>query len=127
MNSAIVSSGVIQPGSTANDSAIGNIPGAVGLETLLPALMTLHHADGLPVLDLLRAVTWAPAQLMNLEGGRLARGAVADLVVFDLATPLHIEAAKLVSRSKNSPFDGRRLQGGVQRTIVAGRTVYSAA
>ena len=102
-------------------------PGAVGLETLLPALMTLHHADGLPVLDLLRAVTWAPAQLMNLEGGRLARGAVADLVVFDLATPLHIEAAKLVSRSKNSPFDGRRLQGGVQRTIVAGRTVYSAA
>lgn len=102
-------------------------PGAVGLETLLPALLSLHHADGLPLLDLLRAVTQAPAQLMGLEGGRAAKGAVADLVLFDLNTPLLIDAAKLVSRSKNSPFDGRRLQGGVLRTLVAGRTVYSAA
>jgi dihydroorotase len=102
-------------------------PGAVGLETLLPALLSLHHADGLPVIDLLRAVTFAPAKLMGLEGGKLAKGAVADLVLFDLNAPLLIDAAKLISRSKNSPFDGRRLQGGVLRTVVAGRTVYSAA
>jgi dihydroorotase len=102
-------------------------PGAVGLETLLPALLSLHHADGLPVIDLLRAVTHAPAQLMGLEGGRLAKGAVADLVLFDLNAPLLIDADKLVSRSKNSPFDGRRLQGGVLRTVVAGRTVYLSA
>lgn len=102
-------------------------PGAVGLETLLPALMSLHHQDGLPIIDLLRAVTSAPAQLMGLEGGKLAKGAVADLVLFDPSAPLLIDADKLVSRSKNSPFDGRRLQGGVIRTVVAGRTVYSAA
>ncbi len=102
-------------------------PGAVGLETLLPALLSLHHQDGLPIIDLLRTVTAAPAQLMGLQGGILARGSVADLVVFDPDAPLLIDAAKLVSRSKNSPFDGRRLQGGVLRTVVAGRTVYSAA
>ncbi len=102
-------------------------PGAVGLETLLPALLSLHHADGLPLLDLLRAVTHAPARLMGLGGGQLTQGAAADLVLFDPDTPLMIDAAKLVSRSKNSPFDGRRLQGGVLRTMVAGRTVYSAA
>jgi dihydroorotase len=102
-------------------------PGAVGLETLLPALLSLHHQDGLPVIDLLRAVTAAPAQLMGLEGGKLAKGAIADLVLFDPSAPLLIDAAKLLSRSKNSPFDGRRLQGGVIRTVVAGRTVYSAA
>jgi dihydroorotase len=102
-------------------------PGAVGLETLLPALMSLHHQDGLPIIDLLRAVTATPAQLMGLEGGKLAKGAVADLVLFDPSAPLLVDAAKLLSRSKNSPFDGRRLQGGVIRTVVAGRTVYSAA
>ena len=102
-------------------------PGAVGLETLLPALLSLHHQDGLSIIDLLRAVTATPAQLMGLEGGRLAKGAVADLVLFDPSAPLLVDAAKLLSRSKNSPFDGRRLQGGVIRTLVAGRTVYSAA
>ena len=50
----------------------------------------------------------------------------ADLVLFDPSAPLLIDADKLVSRSKNSPFDGRRLQGGVIRTVVAGRSVYSA-
>ena len=44
----------------------------------------------------------------------------------DLNAPLIIDAAKLVSKSKNSPFDGRRLQGKVLRTVVDGRTVFSA-
>ncbi len=101
-------------------------PGAVGLEILLSALLTLHHQDGLPLLDLLRAVTLAPARLIGLEAGRLTKGAPADLVVCDIGAPLQIDADKLVSRSKNSPFDGRRLQGVVRRTLVGGQTVYSA-
>jgi dihydroorotase len=102
-------------------------PGAVGLETLLPALLGLHHDDGLPLLDLLRAVSEAPARLLGLDGGRLAKGAPADLVVCDIDAPVLIDAARLVSRSKNSLFDGRRLQGAVRWTVVAGTVVYSAA
>ena len=101
-------------------------PGAVGLETLLPALLALHHERGLPLADLLRAVTLAPANLLNLPAGRLAQGAPADLVLCDIAAPVVIDADALVSKSKNSPFDGRRLQGRVLRTLVEGRTVFEA-
>jgi len=101
-------------------------PGAVGLETLLPALLAFHHEGRIPLIDLIRAVTCAPADLLGLSAGRLARGAPADLVLCDLAAPVVIDADKLVSKSKNSPFDGRRLQGKVLRTLVDGRTVYQA-
>jgi dihydroorotase len=101
-------------------------PGAVGLQTLLPALLTFHHEGRIPLIDLIRAVTSAPADLLGLEGGRLAKGAPADLVLCDLNAPLIIDADKLISKSKNSPFDGRRLQGKVLRTVVDGRTVFGA-
>lgn len=99
-------------------------PGAVGLETLLPALLSLHHEGRIPLLDLIRAVTQAPADLLGLPAGRIAVGAPADLVLCDLNAPVVIDADKLISKSKNSPFDGRRLQGRVLRTVVAGRTVF---
>jgi dihydroorotase len=101
-------------------------PGAVGLQTLLPALLSLHHEGRVPLLDLIRAVTQPPADLLGLPAGRLAKGAPADLVLCALAAPIVIDADKLVSKSKNSPFDGRRLQGKVLRTLVDGRTVYAA-
>lgn len=99
-------------------------PGAVGLETLLPALLALHHDGRMSLIDLLRTVTQAPADLLGLPSGRLAKGAPADLVVCDPHAPVLIDADKLTSKSKNSPFDGRRLQGKVLRTLVAGRTVF---
>ncbi len=99
-------------------------PGAVGLETLLPALLSLHHDGGLDLATLIRAVTLAPAELLGLSSGRLKRGAPADLVLCDLDAPRRIDAAKLRSKSKNSPFDGRRLQGEVLLTVVDGRVVY---
>ncbi len=100
-------------------------PGAVGLETLLAALLTLHHEGRLPLIDLIRTVTQAPADLLGLPAGRIAEGAPADLVLCDLNAPLVINADKLISKSKNSPFDGRRLQGRVLRTVVGGRTVFA--
>jgi dihydroorotase len=100
--------------------------GAVGLQTLLSGLLAFHHEDRVPLIDLIRTVTSAPAELLKLPGGRLAKGAPADLVLADLDAPLVIDADKLISKSKNSPFDGRRLQGKVLRTLVDGRTVYSA-
>ncbi|ATC25433.1 dihydroorotase [Caulobacter vibrioides] len=101
-------------------------PGAVGLETLLPALLSLYHEERLPLLDLIRAVTLAPAQLLGLRGGRLAPGAPADLVLCDIDAPIIVDAARLLSKSKNSPFDGRRLQGQVLMTVVDGRVVHRA-
>ena len=98
----------------------------MGLETLLPALLSLYHEERLPLLDLIRAVTLAPAQLLGLRGGRLSPGAPADLVLCDIDAPLIVDAARLLSKSKNSPFDGRRLQGQVLMTVVDGRVVHRA-
>jgi dihydroorotase len=101
-------------------------PGAVGLETLLAALLAFHHEGRIPLIDLIRTVTCAPAELLALPAGRIAKGAPADLVLCDPNAPVVIDADKLTSKSKNSPFDGRMLQGKVLRTVVDGRTVYSA-
>ena len=101
-------------------------PGAVGLQTLLPALLAFHHDGRIPLVDLIRTVTSAPGDLLGLPAGRLAKGAPADLVLCDLNAPLLIDADKLRSKSKNSPFDGRRLQGRVLRTLVDGNTVFEA-
>jgi dihydroorotase len=100
-------------------------PGAVGLQTLLAALLSFHHDGRIPLIDLIRTVTSAPAKLLGLQAGRIVRGAPADLVICDLNAPVVIRADKLISKSKNSPFDGRRLQGKVLRTVVDGRTVYA--
>jgi len=99
-------------------------PGSVGLETLLPGLLALHHDDRMPLVDLIAAVTLKPANLLGLKAGRLTKGAPADLVVCDLNAPVVIDADKLLSKSKNSAFDGRRLQGRVMLTVVDGRIVH---
>ncbi len=101
-------------------------PGGVGLETLLPALLTLYHEGGANLPTLLRAATLAPARLLGLDTGRITPGAAADLVLCDLGAPFRVDADKLLSKSKNSPFDGRRLQGAVLLTMVGGRIVHRA-
>lgn len=101
-------------------------PGAVGLETFLSALLAFHHDERIELLDLIRAVTYAPAQLLGLQAGRIAPGAPADLTLVDLNSPLVVDADRLISKSKNSPFDGRRLQGQVLLTMVDGRMVHRA-
>ena len=99
-------------------------PGAVGLQTLLPALLAFR--DRIPLIDLMRSVTSRPADLLGLPAGRLAKGAPADLVLCDLNAPIVVDLDKLKSKSRNSPFDGRRLFGEVQVTLVDGRVVYRA-
>jgi dihydroorotase len=101
-------------------------PGAVGLETLLAGLLCLHHDGRVPLVDLIRAVTSAPAELLGLPGGRISPGAPADLVLCDIDAPFVLDADALISKSKNSPFDGRRLQGLVLLTMAGGRTVHKA-
>jgi dihydroorotase len=67
-----------------------------------------------------------PAQLLGLDAGRIAKGAPADLVLCDIDAPIVVDANRLMSKSKNSPFDGRRLQGRVLLTLVGGRVVHRA-
>jgi dihydroorotase len=101
-------------------------PGAVGLETLLAGLLSLHHEGRARLIDLIRAATFAPAQLLGLPGGRLSPGAPADLALCDIGAPLYLDADSLISKSKNSPFDGRKLQGLVLMTLAGGRIVHKA-
>ena len=101
-------------------------PGAVGLETLLAGLLSLHHEGRAELIDLIRAATYAPAQLLGLPGGRVSPGSPADLVLCDIGAPLYLDADSLISKSKNSPFDGRKLQGLVLMTLAGGRIVHKA-
>ena len=98
--------------------------GAVGLETLLSAALRLVHAEQIPLAKLLRALSTRPAEILGLPGGRLQKGAPADLIVFDPETPYVLDKRLLHSRSKNTPFDEARLEGQVTLTLVAGRIVY---
>lgn len=101
-------------------------PGSVGLQTLLAALLTLYHEGAAPLLRLIDAVTLAPARAIGLTAGRLSPGAPADLLLCDIHAPWVVDAAELISKSRNSAFDGRRLQGRVLMTLVDGRVVFQA-
>ncbi len=98
--------------------------GIVGLETLLPLALELVHGRHMDLLDLLGVMTVRPADLLGLDVGRLAKGAPADLVLFDPDRAWRVEADAFHSKSKNSPFDERPVQGRALRTVVGGRTVY---
>ena len=101
--------------------------GIVGLETMLPLLLEPVHQGRIPLLDALALVGHRPADLLKLRAGRLRKGWPADLVVFDPGLAWRIERKALLSKSRNSPFDGRAVRGLVLRTVVAGRTVFRAA
>ncbi|HTO42077.1 MAG TPA: dihydroorotase [Rhizomicrobium sp.] len=101
--------------------------GTVGLETLLPVALTVHHEGGASLSHVLAALTSAPARILGLESGRLAKGAAADIVLFDPDAPVVVEAETLRSRAKNTAFDGRRLQGRVRATFVGGVCVFDGA
>ena len=100
--------------------------GIVGLETLLPLTLEPVHNGFLDLIDALDLVTRRPADILKLPAGRLAPGRAADLLLFDPDRPRRIEVDRFRSKSKNSPYDGRPVEGVVLRTVIGGRTVYSA-
>jgi dihydroorotase len=101
-------------------------PGAVALETFLPAAMRLYHAGHLTLPALFRAMALNPANRLGLPQGRLGDGAPADLVLFDPDAPFLMDRFRLRSKSKNTPFDGARMEGKVLATFVAGTQVFQA-
>jgi dihydroorotase len=100
--------------------------GAAALETLLPGALRLHYRDGVRLIDVVRALTARPAEILGLAQGRLKAGAPADLTLVDLDAQYPFDAETLRSKSRNSPFDGQTLRGRVRRTIIAGETVFAA-
>ncbi len=99
-------------------------PGGMGLSTLLAVSLELHHNGHMGLLDVLKLITSAPAALMGLDAGALTKGRPVDLVLFDPEQGWKVDADALGGKAKNSPFDGRPVQGRVLMTVVDGRTVF---
>lgn len=100
--------------------------GIIGFQTLLPALMKLHQDHDIDFSQLLACVTRNPARVLGIEGGSLAPGARADIVVFDPAPRWTLSGDMILSKSRNTPFIGWTFTGKVVRTMLGGVTVYRA-
>jgi dihydroorotase len=98
--------------------------GGVGLETLLAVSLELYHKGEIDLLNILKHLTCAPTDLLKLPAGKLEKGRRADLTIFNPERAWKVNADDLISKSKNTPFDGRPLQGVVMRTVIDGRTVF---
>ena len=100
--------------------------GIVGLETALPLSLKLVDEKILSMGDVIKKLTSTPADIFNLEAGSLSLDNEADLLIFNPNLEYSIDISKFHSKSKNSPFDGWKVKGKVIRTLVKGKTVYSA-
>lgn len=98
--------------------------GIVGLETMLALSLGLVHNKTLSLREALATMTYKAADIIGADAGRLKKGAPADLVLIDLDKKWTIQNDSLNSKSKNSPFDGVKVQGKAIRTIVGGETVF---
>ncbi|RED18324.1 dihydroorotase [Pontivivens insulae] len=125
--------GIISSMHTPQDEESKRLPfeeaasGAVALETLLPAALQLVHSGHLELPALFRALALNPARLLGLQQGNLDQGAPADIILFDTDVPYQLDRWTLASKSKNTPYDLRRMQGRVLRTFVAGQQVFGDA
>ena len=94
--------------------------GAIGLETILPAVLRLYHSKQLEMYQIFNAISLNPSKRLGLASGTLKHKNVADLIVFDADKPFILNRELLHSKVKNTPFDGQKLQGRVLRTFVKG-------
>jgi len=99
-------------------------PGGVGIQSLLAITLELYHNGHMDLITALDLITRKSAELMALPAGRLSKGAAADLTLIDPNRGWKISEKTLVSKSKNSPFDGRPVQGQALMTVVDGRIIH---
>lgn len=101
--------------------------GISGIETSFGFAITyLYKAGVLSLPEIAEKMSAAPARILNLEGGEIKEGGVADLTIADLNESWVVDPAKFVSKGKNSPFGGYKLDGVVKYTIVDGKIKYQA-
>jgi dihydroorotase len=99
--------------------------GITGLETAVSLCFDrLVHRGVVSAMRLVELLSVNPARILNLPGGSLSEGAPADISILAPDLAVTVEAKTMKSKSKNTPFDGWSLRGGVAATIVGGRIVY---
>ncbi len=99
--------------------------GIIGLETALGVVFeTMVHPGKIGLMRMVELFTTGPAKILGLKRGTLASGAVADVTVFSTDRDWTYDVNKSASKSRNSPFDGRRFKGGPVATVVSGRVVW---
>ena len=100
--------------------------GIVGLETAVSLTFDrLVHAGVIGLSRMVAMLSTNPARILNIPGGTLAEGSLADITILAPDLKVRVAAASMRTRSKNMPFEGWELRGGVAATIVGGRTLYA--
>ena len=99
--------------------------GAIGIETLLPLALEMHHNESLPLNKIIETLTINPAKILQINKGTLAKGSDGDICVLDLDAPWVVKAEKLKSKSKNTAIEGRKLQGKILMTFLDGELVFN--
>ncbi len=99
-------------------------PGAVGLETILSASLSLYHNKVLSLNELFRLLAFNPANIIKKNLGSLEEGQPADIIIFDPDKPVKIDRFQFQSKSQNTPFDGFNLQGENLLTMVEGEIIF---
>ncbi|MCP5248222.1 MAG: dihydroorotase [Candidatus Accumulibacter sp.] len=102
------------------------LPGATGLELLLPLTLLWAEQASLPLAEALARVTCDPAAILGIDAGSLAIGSPADVCVFDPTEPWRVSAESLRSQGKNTPYLGYEMSGRVRMTLVGGGIVFEA-
>jgi len=100
------------------------VPGATGLELMLPLVLKWAAEEKLPLATALARVTCDPAAILGIDGGSLAVGTPADVCIFDPTEPWVVTPQALRSQGKNTPFMGYEMAGRVHATLVGGRVVF---
>ena len=99
--------------------------GAIGIETLLPLALEMHHNESLPLNKIIEVLTINPAKILEINKGSLKKGSDGDICILDLDAPWAVKAEKLKSKSKNTAIEGRKLQGKVLMTFLNGELVFN--
>ena len=99
--------------------------GAIGIETLLPLALEMHHNESLPLNKIIETLTINPAKILKINKGTLGKGSDGDVCILDLDAPWVVKAEKLKSKSKNTAIEGRTLQGKVLMTFLNGKLVFN--
>lgn len=98
--------------------------GIIGLETSLPLSLVLVDEGVLTIKQLIEKMSCNPSNIMGLDRATLKTGAIADITLFDPKLEWVVEADKLASKSKNSPWLGKKMKGAAVATIVGGKLVF---
>ena len=100
--------------------------GASGIETLLPLSLELYHNGSVNLETIIKALTSSPAKILKINKGNLSIGNDADFCIVDTKKPWVVRKEKLISKSKNTPIEDKKLQGKVMNTFVNGEELFKA-